>query len=63
MTKAHTLAASFLRWTSRVAIPSLGVCCLASAQVYYPAKEVRLRDLPGLTAKSKDASDVLAASL
>ncbi len=39
------------------------VSCVALAQEYYPNKEVRIADLPSVTAKSKDASDVLAASL
>jgi hypothetical protein len=39
------------------------VYCLAFAQEYYPNGEVRIADLPSVTAKSKDASDVLAASL
>jgi hypothetical protein len=32
-------------------------------QEYYPNKEVRIADLPTVAAKSKDASDVLAASV
>jgi hypothetical protein len=39
------------------------VYSLASTQEYYPNQEVRITDLPSLTAKSKDASDVLAASV
>jgi hypothetical protein len=41
----------------------LAVCCFAFGQTYYPNTEVRINNLPSLTAKSKDASDVLAASL
>jgi hypothetical protein len=37
--------------------------CFAYAQDYYLPKEVRIPDLPALTAKSRDASDVLAASV
>jgi hypothetical protein len=37
--------------------------CFAHAQDYYLPKEVRISDLPALTAKSRDASDVLAASV
>jgi hypothetical protein len=37
--------------------------CFASAQTYSPNTEVRIGGLPSVTAKSKDASDVLAASL
>lgn len=35
----------------------------AHGQIYYPNTELRINDLPSLTAKSKDPSDVLAASL
>jgi hypothetical protein len=45
-----------------VAALCLAVCSVAYAQEYYPNQEVRITDLPLLTAKSKDASDVLAAS-
>jgi hypothetical protein len=41
----------------------LAVSCFVHGQIYYPNTEVRVSDLPSLTAKSKDASDVLAASL
>lgn len=37
--------------------------CFAYGQTYSPNTEVRISDLPSLTAKSKDASDVLAASV
>jgi hypothetical protein len=46
---------------SVVVAQCLALCCFA--QEYYPNKEVRIADLPSVTAKSKDASDVLAASL
>jgi hypothetical protein len=41
------------------------VCVVSCAhgQTYYPNTELRLNDLPLVTAKSKDPSDVLAASL
>jgi hypothetical protein len=42
---------------------SLAVCCCAYTQEYYPNREVRINDLPSLTSKSRDASDVLAASV
>jgi len=42
---------------------ALTVCCLASAQDYYPTKEVRISDLPSLTSKSRETSAVLAASV
>jgi hypothetical protein len=41
----------------------LAVCCFAYGQDYYPNQEVHISDLPSATAKSKDASDVLASSL
>ena len=48
----------------------LSECVLASclavcgfAQAYYTEQEIRVADLPSLTAKSREASDVLAASL
>jgi hypothetical protein len=41
----------------------LAAGCFAYTQDYYANQEVRISDLPSVTAKSKDASDVLAASL
>jgi len=41
----------------------LALGCVANAQTYSPNTEVRIGDLPPITAKSKGASDVLAASL
>jgi hypothetical protein len=41
----------------------LVVCGVAYGQIYSPEREVRISDLPGLTAASKNGSDVLAASL
>ena len=46
------------------AVPAwLAVCCFAPAQVAYQELEVRVHDLPLLTARLKHASDVLASSL
>jgi hypothetical protein len=42
---------------------ALAACCFANAQDYYSNKEVRISELPSLTAKSRDRSDVLAASV
>jgi hypothetical protein len=42
---------------------SLWLGNLAQGQVYYPDQEVRIGDLPSLTAKSRSGSDVLAASV
>jgi hypothetical protein len=54
----------------RAAIAALAECVLASclagrcfAQISYPEQEIRIDDLPSLTAKSREASDVLATSL
>jgi len=54
----------------RAAVVVLSECVLASclavcgfAQAYYTEQEIRVADLPSLTAKSREASDVLAASL
>lgn len=47
-------------------IPALcfAVCCLAyGQQVAYPEQEIRVKDLPSLTARSPHAADVLATSL
>ena len=41
---------------------SLAVSCFAFGQVYYPNQEIRIPDLPSLTARSANASDVLLAS-
>jgi hypothetical protein len=45
----------------------LAGCCAASrlayGQAYYPEKEVRISDLPSLTARSRSAADVLATSV
>ena len=37
--------------------------CFASGQVAYPEQELRVNDLPALTARSTHASDALATSL
>ena len=39
----------------------LSVCCFG--QIYYPNQEVRINELPSLTAKSRSASDVLATAV
>ena len=47
-------------------IPALALafCCLAyGQQVAYPEQEIRVNDLPALTARSPHAADVLATSL
>ncbi len=44
-------------------VSCLAVSCSLSAQVSYPNLEVHISDLPALTARTKDASDVLRTSL
>jgi hypothetical protein len=58
-----TMGAAFLLPATCVVASCLAACCFAYGQVSYPDQEVRVHDLPSLTARSKDASDVLAASL
>jgi hypothetical protein len=41
----------------------LTLCSFAASQVAYPEQEIRIQDLPSLTARSTHASDVLATSL
>src|ERR1700733_190877 len=41
----------------------LASACFASAQVAYPEQELRVNDLPALTARSTHSSDALATSL
>lgn len=63
MTKPGFFRSEFSRPTRRIASFFLVVCSVAFAQEYYPNQQVRIADLPSVTAKSKDASDVLAAAL
>ena len=63
MAKPRSFGSAFVALGSRVAALCLAVSCFVHGQIYYPNTEVRVSDLPSLTAKSKDASDVLAASL
>jgi len=50
------------RWCGS-AFLALAACSFAGAQDYHATKEVRISDLPSLTSKSRDRSDVLAASV
>jgi hypothetical protein len=63
VTKPHSFESAFLVLAGRVAALCLAVCYFAYGQEYYLPKEVRINDLPYLTAKSRDPSDVLAASV
>ncbi len=59
-----TLPRSAPATLARLAVAScVVVCCLAPAQTYVPNQEVHIDGLPLLKARSKDASDVLAASV
>jgi len=57
-----------MRWLVRISVTCamgscLGTSCPAYGQTYYyPNQEVRISDLPSVTAKSRHAADVLAAS-
>lgn len=55
--------AGFLPSARRIVASCLVVCCFAYGQAAYPNQEVRVHDLPPLTARSTDASDVLTTSL
>jgi hypothetical protein len=61
VTKPRFVGPRFPILAGSVVALCLVVC--SYAQEYYPNKEVRISDLPLLTAKSRDASDVLAASV
>jgi hypothetical protein len=66
VTKPHGFGSAFLVWVqfvSRVVALCLAVGGCAYPQEYYPNREVRINDLPFVTSKSSDASDVLAASV
>ncbi len=67
MTRPHSFESAFSSAFPFLAVSVAALCFVVSsfafAQDYYPNKEVRIADLPSVTAKSKDASDVLAASV
>jgi len=63
VSKPRCFESAFVLLGSRVLVLCFAVFCFAHAQTYYPNTEVRISDLPSVTAKSKDPSDVLAASL
>jgi len=66
LTKPRSFDSSFRSAFPTLAVAVAGFCFVVSyfsfAQEYYPNKEVRIADLPSVTAKSRDASDVLAAT-
>jgi len=66
MTSAKTRLAVrpvFLLTAMYVVVSCLTLCSFAASQVAYPEQEIRIHDLPSLTARSTHASDVLAKSL
>ena len=63
MTKARCSGSAFLAIFGRALLLCFALCCSACSQTYYPNTEVRIRNLPSITAKSKDPSDVLAAAV
>jgi hypothetical protein len=63
VTRIHSCRPAFLVIIKSVVVSCLAVGCFAYGQVYYPNQEVRISDLPSLTAPSTKASDVLATSL
>ena len=63
MTKPHLCLLALLVLAGCVVASSLRGGCFAYGQVYEPNQEVRIGDLPALTAKSTEASDVLATSV
>jgi hypothetical protein len=62
---SYGLTAGASLFTARCVVPScLAVGCFAyGQQVAYPEQELRVHDLPSLTARSTHASDALATSL
>jgi hypothetical protein len=63
VTKLHSSGSALLVAVRVVAVWCLAAGGLAYGQYYFPNKEIRIGDLPALTAKSRDPSDVLATSV
>ncbi len=63
MAYTRTAGSAILLAARCVAASCLVVCCFAYGQVAYPEKEVRVHDLPSLTARTPHSADVLKASL
>jgi hypothetical protein len=63
VTKLHSCGSAFLVLARCVVASCLAVGGLAHGQVSYAEQEVRVSDLPALTAKTTNASDVLATSV
>jgi hypothetical protein len=60
---SHALASTLILLAMSIVTLCLWPSRLGQAQVYSPDQEIRIRDLPSLTAKSRSASDVLATSV
>lgn len=63
MASAPTRASRRLLFAASVVSSCLWLGGLVQGQAYYPDQEVRIGDLPSLTAKSRSPSDVLATSV
>lgn len=63
MASAHPCSSTLLFLSGVIFALSPWVANFAQGQAYYPGQEVRIGDLPSLTAKSRSASDVLATSV
>jgi hypothetical protein len=63
MAKLRCCRSTVLKRLACAVIPYLALGCSAYGQVHYPEQEVRIQDLPSLTVRSRDASEVLAASV
>ena len=63
MTNLHSSGSGLLVVARVIVAWCIAVGCLAYGQTYFPNKEIRLTDVPWLTAKSRDLSDVLATSV
>ena len=64
MASYRRMRSAFCLLAESVPALCLALCCLAyGQQVAYPEQEIRVNDLPALTARSPHAADVLATSL
>jgi len=63
MTKHHFQGSALVSFLGITLISCLALCDFAAGQELYPGQEVRVHDLPSVTARTTHASDVLAASL